>query len=108
MRKTKENLALASKFPDQDIRDAQETANEEKYEAIGGESSSEGVGIGYDADEDDATPEEKAEASADGPLSRDASDPPMRQTRKKRKTKHGIHPANSRSNHAAANSSKTI
>lgn len=46
MHKTKENLARPSKNNDQDIRDAVETANEENYEAVGGETSTEGVGRG--------------------------------------------------------------
>src|SRR4051812_5204801 len=63
MRKTKENLA---KPPDKEFPEsleAQETANEEHYEEIGGESATEGVGPGFDADTPDGeSEEEKAES----------------------------------------------
>ena len=106
MRKTKESLANPCKVADQDICEAHETEVEENYEAINGATSSEGVGVGYDADPDDASVEEKAEASADGPLSQDVTDPPVRKARKKKKK--GVTLPNSRSNHAAAYSSKAI
>jgi hypothetical protein len=110
MRKTKENLA---KPPDRELmesREAQETANEEHYEEIGGESSTEGVGPGFDADVPGGeSEEEKAESTADGPLSGDVFDPPITKPGKsKRRQRRRVQAAHSRSNHPAARSSKTI
>ena len=107
MRKTKENSALPPRKGNSQSRDAQETANEEDYEANGGASSTDGVGPGYDADGPDASREEKAEATGDGPLSGDVSDPPTHKPGKKKRRK-GIQPADGKSNHAAENSSKAI
>ena len=108
MHKTKENLANPSKSRDQDTRDADETANEENYEALGGETSTEGVGRGYDADGPDANATEKAESSADGPLSGELTDPPTESPLKKKRAKSGVHRADNKSNHAAANNTKSI
>src|SRR4051812_35094706 len=107
MRKTKENLANPPKENDPEGREARETANEEHYEEIGGERSTEGVGAGFDDDTTtaDANEEEKAEATADGPLSGDVNDPPMK--RIEHKSHKGITPPESRSNHPAAHSPKT-
>jgi hypothetical protein len=110
MRKTKENLA---KPPDKEFmesREAQETANEEHYEEIGGESATEGVGPGFDADVPNGeSEEEKLEATADGPLSGDVFDPPVKKpgTSQRRKRRR-VQAAHSRSNHPAARSPKTI
>ena len=57
--------------------------NEENYEAVGGETSTEGVGRGYDADGPDASADEKAESTADGPLSGGLSDPPSTSPKKR-------------------------
>ncbi len=110
MRKTKENLAKPpAVLEDSQIREAEEMANEERYEAIGGETSSEGVGVGYDEEGPDASESEKAESSADGPLSRDVTDPPFNKPRKRTPKKHrGITPPHGRSNHRAAYSTKAI
>ena len=110
MRRTKENLA---KPPDKSIPEsleAQETANEEHYEEITGETATEGVGRGYDADQPGDSEEEKREASADGPLSGDVEDPPtqLNTGRARRKKKRGVTPPHGPSNHRGARSSKTI
>ena len=107
MHKTKENSAMPQRKGGFESRDAQETANEEHYEAIGGASSTDGVGQGYDADGGNATKEEKAEATGDGPLSGDVFDPPTQKPGKK-KQKRGVQRADGPSNHAAENSSKAI
>lgn len=110
MRKRKENLTNPATIGDSQIRDAVETANEERADAIGGETSTEGVGRGFDAEGADASEQEKAEASADGPVAGEMTDPPTTKrgvSGKKKSKKDRIHPANSPSNHAAANSSKT-
>ena len=108
MHKTKENSAKPSKSHDQNIRDADEMANEEDYEAVGGETSTEGVGRGYDADGPDASADEKAESTADGPLSGEVSDPPSTSPTKKKRRAKGVQRADNRSNHAAANDTKSI
>lgn len=112
MRKTKENLAHPARVGNSQMREAIETENEELYEAVGGETSTEGVGRGFDADGPDASEFEKSESTADGPLAGEVTDPPskkrMGRGSKKKDRKHGIHPANSRSNHSAANSTKSI
>ncbi len=109
MRKTKVNLA---KPPDKDLPEsveAQETANEEHYEAIGGERATEGVRPGFDADQPDDSDEEKLEATADGPLSGDVEDPPTRNpSGKAKRKKRGVTPPHGLSNHPAARSPKTI
>jgi len=110
MRKTKENLA---KPPNKDFAEsveAQETANEEHYEQIGGENATEGMGSGYDADQPEDSDEEKREASADGPLTGDVEDPPtqLNTGRARRKKKRSVTPPNSPSNHRGARSPKTI
>jgi hypothetical protein len=108
MHKTKENSAHPSKSADQDTRDAEETANEENYEAIGGETSTEGVGRGYDADGPDASPTERDESSADGPMSGELSDPPSQSPRKKLRKSKGVTRFSNHSNHAAENDTKSI
>jgi len=109
MRKTKESLAHPATVSDSRIREAQEAENEEMYEAIGGETSTEGVGRGFDADAGGSSGLERAESTADGPMTGEMNDPPVDMPRRKRKkSKHGIHRANSPSNHAAANSTKSI
>ncbi|HLX63433.1 MAG TPA: hypothetical protein VKX17_19335 [Planctomycetota bacterium] len=111
MRKTKESLAHPPQVGSEQMREAQETENEERYDAVGGETSTEGVGRGFDASGEEPSEFEKSESSADGPLSGEMSDPPMKKGmgRAKVKRRHKrIHPANSPSNHPAANSSKTI
>jgi hypothetical protein len=107
MHKTKENSALPPKKDGFESRDAQETENEEHYEAVGGASSTDGVGPGYDSDGPDASDEERAEATGDGPLSGDVFDPPASESGNKKRNK-GIQPADGRSNHAAENSLKSI
>ena len=106
MRKTKESLSNPCKSTDQDIRDAHETEVEEQFESINGETSTEGVGPGFDDDPDGASKEEKAEASADGPVSQGSFDPPVRKARKKKAK--GVTPPHSKSNHAAAYNTKAI
>lgn len=110
MRKTKESLAKPpAVLEDSQIREAEEMANEEHYEAIGGETSTEGVGVGYDEEGPDASESEKAEASADGPLSRDVTDPPFeRPTKHKGRKRKGVTLPHGRSNHRAAYSTKAI
>ena len=107
MHKTKENSAKPHRKDGFESREAQETDNEERYEAMGGATSTDGVGPGYDADGSDASDEEKSESTGDGPLSGDVSDPPTKKLGK-RMHKKGIQPADGKSNHAAENSSKTI
>ncbi|HLX65183.1 MAG TPA: hypothetical protein VKX17_28200 [Planctomycetota bacterium] len=108
MHKTKENLAKPSKSHDQNIRDAYETANEEDYEAIGGETSTEGVGRGYDAEGPDASPTEKAESTADGPISGELADSPSELPAKRNRAQKGVQRADTKSNHAAVNNTKSI
>ena len=111
MRKTKENSAHPARGGNSQIRETQATANEERYEAVGGETSTEGVGRGYDPEGADASGMEKSESSADGPLSGELSDPPTKKRLARgngKDRKHGIRPPDGRSNHAAANSSKSI
>lgn len=83
MHKTKVNSAKPSKGHNQNIRDADEMVNEENYAAVGGETSTEGVGRGCDADGPDASADEKAESTADGPLSGELSDPPSTSPKKR-------------------------
>jgi len=109
MRKTKENQAHPARGNAQ-MRDAAETANEERAEATGGEMSTDGVGSGFDAEDADDAKMETDEATGDGPMSGEMTDPatarPRRGTKKNRK--HGLKPPHGKSNHAAANSSKQI
>jgi hypothetical protein len=109
MRRTKQNLALPPK-EGLESREAQATENDERYEAMSGEEATEGVGPAYDEDVPDASREEKAEATADGPLSGEISDPPNTNplSRKGKRKKRGVKPPNSRSNHPAAHSPKAI
>lgn len=111
MRKTKANLSHPPVSDESEVRENEETENDERYEAINGETSSEGVGRGFDAEGADATALEKDEATADGPLSGEETDPPRSgRVRVKRKGKKGraVTPPHGRSNHRAAFSSKTI
>lgn len=110
MRKTKENSALRIKGVAPDLREALETANEERAEAIGGENATEGLGNGFDAPGSDAEELDTAESSADGPVSGESNDPPFqpRTGRKKHEKKRGVTLPDGPSNHAAAHSSKTI
>ncbi len=111
MRKTKESLAHPSQVGDSQIREAQEEEIEERMEAIGGETSTEGVGRGFDAEDIPESELEKKESTADGPLSGEFTDPPvkMRTGRgKRKKNQKAVQPANSRSNHPAAFSTKSI
>ena len=108
MHKTKESLAKPSKSTDQDTRDAYETAIEEQYEAVGGETSTEGSGRGYDAEGPGASRMEMAESSADGPMSGERTDPPSELPKSKKRTQRGIQRADNKSNHAAANNTKSI
>lgn len=108
MRRTKESLAKPPDRSIPDTVDAQEAANEEHYEEIGGERATEGVGPGFDADAMD-TDEETREATADGPLSGDVFEPPTeRPAGRPRRKKRGVSPPHGPSNHPAARSSKTI
>jgi hypothetical protein len=108
MRKTKENIALTPK-DGFESRESKETENEERWEAMNGEASTEGVGAGYDEDVADASFTERAEATADGPLSGDVTDPPATdQTRKRKRKRRGIEPPDSRSNHPAEFNPKAI
>ena len=107
MHKTKENSARPPRKDEVESQEALEAGNEERYEAMGGASSTDGVGPGYDADGPDASDEEKAESTGDGPLSGDVFDPPTSKPGKKKRKK-GIQPADGKSNHAAENSSKSI
>lgn len=110
MRKTKENSARPLTGVSSDVRDAVETANEERADAIGGENSTEGLGSGFDDADSDAERTDKAQSSADGPVSGASNDPPFepRTGRKKRAKQRGVTLPDSPSNHAAAHSSKTI
>ena len=112
MRKTKENSANPARAGDSQTREGEETENEEHAEAVGGETSTEGVGRGFDAEDREGTEIDEAESSADGPLSGDVNVPPeIKRAVRNKKTKnaqHGIAPADGPSNHAAANSSRSI
>ncbi len=109
MRKTKENLAHPARGNAQ-MRDAAETANEERAEATGGALSTDGVGSGFDAEDAEDAEVETDEATGDGPMSGEMTDPPTtkRAEGTKKNRKHGLKPPHGKSNHAAANSSKKI
>lgn len=77
MRKTKENLARPMKGLSSDAREAFETENEERAAAIGGENATEGLGSGFDDPDGDSESLDKAQSSADGPVSGGSNDPPF-------------------------------
>ena len=107
MHKTKESLQRPHDSGNEQINDAHQTAIEEQYEANNGATSSEGVGVGFDAGGNGTTRREKAEATADGPASGEMTDPPTTLKSKKKRVK-GVKRIDTKSNHAAANSTKTI
>ena len=107
MHKTKESLQRPHNSGNEQINDAHEVAVEEAYEASNGAMSTDGVGTGYDADGPDATRREKAESNADGPASGEMTDPPSKLKSKKKHPK-GVQRIANHSNHAAANSTKSI
>lgn len=110
MRKRKENLARPLQDVPASIRDAIETANEERADALGGENATEGLGNGFDDSSAASDKQDRALESADGPASGESTDPPLlpRTGQKKRAKKRGVTPPDSASNHAAAHSSRTI
>ena len=107
MRKKKENIAYnAKRDPKIPETDAMETEREQRMEEISGETSTEGVGPGFDSG--DREPE--GFESADGPLSGEVMEPPRIGRGHARKRKKGQHPEEWRNkgNHIAARSSKKI
>lgn len=112
MRKTKENSAHPARAGDPQTREGQETENEEHAEAVGGETSTEGVGRSFDAEDREGIKLEAGASSADGPLSGDVNAPPEKKRavrgKQQKDARHGIAPADGPSNHAAANSSRSI
>ena len=109
MRKKKENISRNANtrhkenIPD---FDAIETAREEDFEAMNGETATEAVGQAFDtSDEFDDV------RTADGPASGTATDPPhLRRGSAQRRKKRSPHPEEWREkgNHTAARSSKKI
>lgn len=110
MRKRKENSIRPRADIPANVRDAVETANEERAAAIGGENATEGLGNGFDDLGNEADESNQALGSADGPAAGESTDPPFtpRAARKKHAKKRGVTPPDGPSNHAAAHSSKTI
>jgi hypothetical protein len=107
MRKKKENLAYnAKRDPMIPETDALESEREQRMEEIGGESSTEGLGPGFDSGLD----EPEGFESADGPLSGDSMEPPTGRRGHAKKRRKGQHPEEWRNkgNHIAARSSKKI
>ncbi len=107
MHRTKESLQMPHDSGTEKMKVAHEAAAEEAYEMAGGASSTDGVGPGYDANSSHASRTEIAQSTADGPASGEMTDPPH-ELLKKRKKKAGVRRSGNKSNHAAANSTKSI
>ena len=106
MRKKKEHIKAAnSDIPE---TDAMETEREQRFEEINGETSTEGVGMGYTRGEF----LEQIE-TGDGPVAGDSIEPPIpnrtaHRTTKAQKVKRQREKWAAKGNHTAARSSKKI
>ena len=106
MRKRKENMAAADELANAPDPESLATEREERFDAIDGETSTDGVGPGYSTDPGF----EKSVQSADGPLSGESFTPPTRlagRLKKHGRRKKKTH-VNAQTRHAAANSPRKL